>query len=244
MLAYHEFSEVPSRDIYCQTVSTFREQLEMLRCGGLLDPLAISFDDAHNSQVLYAAPALQAAGARGIFFATTSWIDQHRSTATWADLRALLAAGHTIASHGHTHCLLTHCSPEQLHGELCTSRALLEHKLGVSVTSISMPGGRWNVRVAEACAQAGYTTLYTSQPGERRRLAQWEGHGIDVVGRLIVRREVPVQTIERYARRDRATILRLRAEYLLKWAAKRGLGDQMYQTVWRKLLRKPISVAT
>ena len=57
IVAYHEFSETPVRDVYAITRETFlRHALLAANSGGLKD--CITFDDAHHSQFTIAAPVL------------------------------------------------------------------------------------------------------------------------------------------------------------------------------------------
>jgi len=50
------------------------------------------------------------------------------------------------------------------------SRAMLEDILHAEVTTASVPGGYYRTPAAEAAAEAGYRTLFTSEPMTRVRL--------------------------------------------------------------------------
>jgi len=108
IVAYHEFSETPVRDVYAITRQTFlRHALLTTETCGRKD--CITFDDAHRSQFSIAAPVLNRLGMSGVFFATTAWIGCHPDMMSWRQLRELHDAGHTIGSHTHTHPMLTAC---------------------------------------------------------------------------------------------------------------------------------------
>lgn len=238
VLAFHDLSPSPSRDVYRISPARFRELLRAVRGSAC----SITFDDGDRSQVELALPALaeeQVSGA--IVFAVAGWVGRRAHSATWQQLRDVLAAGHSIGSHGDSHALLTGCSPSALHNEVYRSRALLEDKLGIAVESISMPGGRWSRRIAEACLDAGYRTLYTSEP---HRIAQHTlrhgGRTLGIRGRLIVRRTMSPAMVAQYAYGGRIVTRRLQAEYALKTSLKRILTDAAYQKLWRSMLRSPV----
>ena len=255
VLAYHEFSPHSSRDVYQMKPEAFAAQLCAVQAASAhscakpqnaapaLPGVEITFDDAHRSQVELAAPLLEEAGLRGLFFAPAGWVGTRAGTANWADLRMLLDRGHRVGSHGDTHALLTHCTPAALQSELVRSRQRLEDHLAQAVETISMPGGRWNVSVAKACADAGYRLLYTSEAGRgSRHLSVGDGE-ITLVGRLIVRRTMSTQMVAAYAAGSALVTMRLQAEYQVKRVLKQALGDAGYQDVWRRWLRAPVESA-
>lgn len=246
VFAYHEFSWRSSQDVYQLHPEIFKAQLAALQTAsyGRMD-LKITFDDAHHSQVGLAAPLLEQAGLLGLFFAPAAWVGARVGTAAWSELRALASTGHSIGSHGETHTLLTHCTPAALQNELVHSRQRLEDGLGMPVTAISMPGGRWNAAVAAACLAAGYRELYTSEPASTpARIFSAGECTLAIVGRLVVRRTMSLRTLSRYAAGDHLVALQLQAEYAAKQALKLTLGDGRYQAIWRRWLRSPVEPAT
>jgi peptidoglycan/xylan/chitin deacetylase (PgdA/CDA1 family) len=60
----------------------------------------------------------------------------------WDDLRRLVAAGVSVASHTHTHPLVGQLSAAQVRDEVRTSRALLERELGAVPPVFAYPDGR------------------------------------------------------------------------------------------------------
>ena len=140
-------------------------------------------------------------------------------------------AGHVIGSHGWSHTLLTCCSRTELHVELSQSRSLLEDKLGIPVTTMSLPGGRYNDRVISACHEAGYTKVYTSVPAMELQATEF------MVGRVNMSSHMTVYRVARLLQSDGAELIRLRSQYRKKEAAKRVLGDWMYDKLWNVLLR-------
>ena len=135
----------------------------------------ITFDDGHISNFELRLPVLQSRGLIARFFITAGWTGNRPGYMGWPELRSLHASGQLIGAHGWSHTLLTHCSKKELDKELSGARLLLEDKLGASVTTMSLPGGRYNQRVLAACREAGYSRIYTSEPSAERGPQQIHG---------------------------------------------------------------------
>src|SRR6185437_12879132 len=118
----------------------------------------------HLSDYEHALPLLQARNLQARFFITVGWTGQKPGYMGWNELRSLHEAGQQIGAHGWTHTLLTHCSDKELATELGQARLTLEDKLGTAITTMSLPGGRYNRHVLAACEKQGYTQVYTSIP--------------------------------------------------------------------------------
>ncbi len=233
MLAYHELSPKPTKDVYAITGEVFRRQMHVVReaCG--LRP-CVTFDDGHRSQWEIAAPVLEETGIAAIFFITTAWIGSEPTAMRWSDLQRLIAHGHGVGSHTHTHPLLTTCSDAQLRGELKTSKQLLEQKLGTEVDSISVPGGRVDARVLAACAEAGYRRVYTSRAHDHHVAAP---DSPERTGRLIVRHSTSDRLLAGFLHGDASAHRRIELEFRVKKLVKELAGDSLYQRVWRWAFR-------
>jgi len=192
----------------------------------------ITFDDGHISNFQFALPALESRGLRAQFFITVGWTGQKAGYMGWQELRALHAAGQLIGAHGWTHTLLTHCDGKQLHTELGRARLMLEDKLGASITTMSLPGGRYNRRVLDACQEAGYTHVYTSIPRSEPASPGF------TLGRLNVRRDMKLEWLVALFSPDSNVLTRLDRQYQVKAAAKSLLGDRVYEKLWALLNRK------
>ena len=192
----------------------------------------LTFDDGHSSDVEIAAPLLQSRGLTARFFITAGWTGTKAGYMGWPEVRSLHEAGFTIGAHGWSHKLLTHCSDAELQTELGKSRLTLEDKLGASITTMSLPGGRYNRRVLAACAEAGYTQVYTSIPrAESLPLGA-------TVGRLNILRDMQPEWIAKLFQPDGRTLRRLGRRYGMKEAAKALLGDRLYAGLWALVSRK------
>lgn len=202
VLTYHEVASIRSTYVYSITIPELREHIQLIRSlpSSIRTP-AITFDDGHASQFSHAVPVLEEEHRKATFFITAGWTGLKADYMTWPQLRELAALGHEIQAHGFTHALLTHCAPEQLAMELRRSRQCLEDGLGLPVNAISMPGGRWNARVLEACEQEGYQAVYTSHPYAKSKQAG----GMTVIGRAMVRRATHARSYSRYSEANRTS---------------------------------------
>jgi peptidoglycan/xylan/chitin deacetylase (PgdA/CDA1 family) len=192
----------------------------------------LTFDDGHISNLEIAAPILQSRGLTARFFITAGWTGTKPGYMGWAELRSLHGAGHAIGAHGWSHKLLTHCSDDELQTELGRPRLTLEDKLGSSVATMSLPGGRADRRVLAACANAGYTQVYTSEPrSEALPLGA-------TVGRVTILGTMQPEWIARLFELDGRALAKLERRYRMKEAAKKLLGDRLYAGLWARLNRK------
>jgi Polysaccharide deacetylase len=235
-LLYHELR--PGRSSYSYALETgeFEKQLDLflqLRKMGKagLWP-EITFDDGHISNFEFALPALQSHAIHAWFFITVGWTGSRPGYMGWPELHALHQAGQTIGAHGWTHTLLTHCSPAELHRELVDARLTLEDKLGASITTMSLPGGRYNKRVLAACQEAGYTQIFTSIPK-----AEPEPAG-QTVGRLNIRGDMSLEWISKLFEPGSKILSGLERQHQIKATAKSLLGDRIYEKLWAILNRK------
>jgi hypothetical protein len=117
------------------------------------------------------------------------------------------------------------------------SRQSLEDKLGVAITTISMPGGRWDNRVASACQEAGYEQIYTSYPGAAPPTSRLSKSRMTISGRLAVLRKCRVDNLCKYIAGDPYVCGSLAAQFYLRSAIKQIVGDRVYGAVWRHVVR-------
>jgi Polysaccharide deacetylase len=229
-LLYHEMR--PSRSDYSYVVETgaFERHVDLFlelrkRKGPGLLP-EVTFDDGHISNFEFALPILQSRAIKAWFFITVGWTGQRVGYMDWQQLRVLQEAGQQIGAHGWTHALLTHCNPAELQKELVDARLTLEDKLGTSITTMSLPGGRANQRILNACHKAGYTHVFTSTPK-----AEPQPPG-PTVGRLNIRGDMKLEWIERLFQPDSGVLSSLERQHQIKATAKTLLGDRVYEKLW------------
>lgn len=80
-------------------------------------------------------------------------------------MKDLLARGHEIGSHSHSHPLLPQCTDEELVVEIGDSKRKLEAALGAPVTTFCYPNGSTDQRAVKQVRQAGYRAAVTTRWG-------------------------------------------------------------------------------
>jgi peptidoglycan/xylan/chitin deacetylase (PgdA/CDA1 family) len=233
---YHELRNTPSDYTYAMDLRLFSEHLDLYQ-QLLAEPHAgpdvpdailpqITFDDGHLSDLTLAVPELQRRGLVARFFITAAWTGTRAGYMNWEQLRDLSQAGQHIGAHSLTHKLLTHCNDRELDEELVGSRRLLEDKLGIPVTTMSLPGGRANKRVLAACKAAGYTHVYTSAPrAEPTPLPT-------IIGRLNILGDMQVVALRKLFQPGSPALPSLERKARLKSVAQAALGDRLYAGLW------------
>jgi len=234
VLTYHEVSREAGRSLYTVTPGQFRSHLDLCLGERLAKPL-ITFDDGHASNFELALPLLSQTGVRAVFFVTTGWTGRRPDFMSWAQLQELVRLGHSIQSHSWSHKLLTHLSSQDLDFELIASKEALEQKLGAAVESISIPAGRWNQRILEACSNAGYQRVFVSEPW----ICGPGPRGIQVIGRFMVRRDTRFEQIVQLCAGSKRLLWSLRVQHAIKGLARKIIGDYVYQYVWRRAAKRP-----
>lgn len=231
-LLYHELRPASGDYSYVMPCAEFERHCELFASRQRQPPETlqprVTFDDGHRSDYEFALPVLERHRLQAHFFITTGWTGQKLGYMNWNEIRALDTAGHHIGAHGWTHTLLTHCTPAQLKHELLDARLCLEDGLAHPVTSMSLPGGRSNRRVLDACWNAGYTEVFTSVPKAEPSVRSPRS----TVGRLNLRSGVQTEWLERLLNPESKLLARLEQQERIKSAARRLLGDKLYAKLW------------
>ena len=236
-LLYHELRPAPSSYTYAIECTAFEQHCELFatlrQAGESTFRPEVTFDDGHRSNYEFALPILQRHDIIARFFITAGWTQQRAGYMSWSDLRALHASGQHIGAHGWSHALLTHCTADQLDQELCGAKRSLEDALGAPVTTMSLPGGRSNAHVLEACWNAGYQQVFTSSPRAEPPIRTPRR----TVGRLNVRGAMSVATLHRLLQPQSGALRSLERQEHLKGTVKAIIGDRAYAKVWALLNR-------
>ncbi len=142
---------------------------------------SVSFDDGTASQVEHALPILESLGLKATFGLCGAWTEPERmklelapgcvrEQLSDADARTLRGLGHEIASHGFRHIFLDTLRETALADEMRLARSSVESALGHEAGRAGMfaepaeggvamfhyPFSRWNERVKEEVAAAGF----------------------------------------------------------------------------------------
>lgn len=197
------------------------------------DACLITFDDGGASS-LDAARRLDRHGMAGHFLITATRVGTP-GLVTAADLRALVAGGHVVGSHSHTHPPdISRLAADALAAEWRDSVALLSDLIGSPVDVASVPGGFHSTRVACAAAAAGIRYLFTSEP----TIAVEQVGGSLVLGRYALQHGVtPAQVADLATGRSIA-----RARQWLMWNLKKP-AKRFAGPAYRSLRRRAFSGA-
>ena len=174
----------PGADRYKLDRLEFERHLQAIREALGDRPVLLTFDDGGVSAHERVAGMLEEFGWRGHFFVTTDCIGKP-GFLTAAQIRELDQRGHVVGSHSSSHPVRMSQTPwERMVSEWRDSRARLAEIVGHTVEFASVPGGYYSRKVAQAAAQAGIRTLFTSEPTARVEMVD----GCQVLGRYVVQR--------------------------------------------------------
>ncbi len=175
----------------------------------------LTFDDGGASADEPTAGLLEARGWRGHFYIVTERIGQPGFLSA-TQIRRLHERGHHIGSHSHSHPpRISELGDAALLHEWSESRRILALILGEAPFSVSVPGGFYSRRVAQAVHASGYSVLFNSEPTSRvRRVA-----GLAVLGRYSIKRNTTPDAAQALARGSFGP----RARQALMWNAKKPL---------------------
>lgn len=191
--------------------------------------VAITFDDATESQYLHAMPALRARGMTATVYAVPQWVGR-QGYMSWDQLREIKSWGMSVQSHSFSHPFLSECTREQLRAELRDSKAALDRELGQQTMEIAFPGGdppRFGLR-GELVA-AGYTVHVGTRWG-----VNVDGRvGRPFVRRCTVRGDLSEADARRYVLGNRWMAAMNNPKEMLLRSMRAALGPSRYAR-WRR----------
>jgi peptidoglycan/xylan/chitin deacetylase (PgdA/CDA1 family) len=164
----------------------------------------VSFDDGNASDVEVALPALAERGMEADFFVVAGRLGQ-RGSVDPDGLRALLAQGMTIGTHGMDHRPWRGLSSGDRTIELLSAREAIAEASGAAVDTAALPFGQYDRRVLAALRDLGYRVVYSSD-ARRARAGAW------FQPRYTVRAGDTPQSIQQSVLAARPARERLRAE--------------------------------
>lgn len=252
-LMYHEL-EIRGRELcendpgyvrYAVTEEDFRDQLAIFErhgwsgwnvseslkpaASGSGEAVCFTFDDGYATDLSVAAPLLREQGFNATFYVTVNHLGR-RGCLTKDQLRELSDLGMEIGSHSMTHRHLNDLGVDELRVELVDSKLRLEEITGQPVAHFSCPGGRVNEMVKEVARDAGYESVATSRIG-----INTGGSDRFALTRVAVKRGMTAARLERLCRGE--GLLVSQAQEAVLYAAKRILGNSMYERVRTGVLR-------
>ena len=153
-------SEVEAR--YWLPADRFAYLLELVR--RTHNQVHITIDDANDSDMRIALPALRDAGLFASFFIPSDRIGQ-AGYVSEADIRELRAAGMEIGSHGCAHITWTEVPDGTIAEDVTRSIDRLSAILGERVETVAVPFGECDLRVLRVLRALGIRRVYTSFRG-------------------------------------------------------------------------------
>lgn len=171
VLMFHGLQERNCSSPFDTSARMFKDYLEIvteMRSMGDGSQAMITFDDGNASDVELALRELVAHDIRATFFIVPSLVGTE-GYLTWDDVVLLKGYGMTIGSHTWSHRNLALCDRQSVVRELVQSKTHIEAMLGSNVDLLALPGGFAPKGIARYASEAGYSHVFTSQPG------YWDG---------------------------------------------------------------------
>ncbi|HEU5098299.1 MAG TPA: polysaccharide deacetylase family protein [Roseiflexaceae bacterium] len=133
--------------------------------------IALTFDDGYEDAYTEALPVLQRYGLLATFYIVTNFVGQP-GYMTWEQVAALRDAGMEIGAHTVSHLDLTSLDWDTASFEIGQSKAELDRRLGINVTSFCYPTGLYNGTLEEQVRAAGFANATTTR---------WDNDNSDVM---------------------------------------------------------------
>ncbi len=165
ILVYHRIVAGKAERFHDVTQADFLAQLQQLRGMGLAGQgllprlpdgrgVMFSFDDGTEGHA-WAAEQLAMMGWRGLFLVSPQHVDGPGRLAA-EQVRQMVAAGHTIGAHGHSHRTFDKLSKADLVAEILAARDALAALCGTAPIWFAPPGGIAVPELAPLLRQAGF----------------------------------------------------------------------------------------
>lgn len=203
-------------------------EIEGIKKGDVL----LSFDDGSASDVEIVLPILKQYGHRAEFFITTNWIGRKGFLSPFQILE-LANAGMGVGSHGMTHRFLSDLSSEVVIEELKNSQQELEMILNRPVVSMSFPGGRFPVNMANVW-EAGYRWVGTSKVGLVRKSST------GLFPRIAMRRNTDMKCFQKIFLTNFIYYCKETTRSFLLDTAKRMVGNSFYEELRNMTMKNRI----
>ena len=226
-IAFREWQ--PAYDV---SRAAFLAQLDHIRAAGN-HQVTVTFDDGYRSLYEMQVELTERRRIQCACFIPTAAIGQNGMLSR-QEIRALAATGIRIGAHSHSHIFLENLTAAQLQAEVLAPKKILEDISGQEVTSMSLPGGRYDRRVVEYAAQNGYQEIYTSMPGARRRRLI-APPALDLVPRWIITGKTSIHELTLILRADGWHYVKHRSLYNAGRAGKFILGNYGYHRMWQTI---------
>jgi peptidoglycan/xylan/chitin deacetylase (PgdA/CDA1 family) len=167
ILNFHGVGPLPQREIHPGELECWLDEgqfeaiLDLVRNNA---QVRLTFDDGNASDHMIVLPALIKRKLVAEFFICSSLIGRPHFLNPH-QIRELSRAGMHIGNHGMSHRSWRTLANGELHQELDAGRNALRLLTGKTIDSAACPFGAYDQRVLNALANAGYSTVFTSDGG-------------------------------------------------------------------------------
>ncbi len=189
--------------------------------------VVVTFDDGHATNFHAAEIIKDTLGGSADFFINPNTVDM-KYYLSWSQLREMVSMGMSIQSHSLDHLYLSDMSKAEQKRQLETSKKTIEDNLGVPVSILAPPGGRYNQDTIDLCHELEYEHLSISEPG------RWAGGYISP--RLAVYKNTKVSSLLGCNKLISPLIMSQLIKYKVTGKAKTILGNDSYELIRSKLL--------
>lgn len=124
--------------------------------------IALTFDDGYEDAYSAALPVLQRYGMLATFYIVNSFVGQP-GYMSWEQIAAMRDAGMEIGAHSISHLNLTTLDQAGAADEIGRSKAEIDSRLGISVTSFCYPAGFYDATIEALVQAAGYANATTTR---------------------------------------------------------------------------------
>lgn len=198
-----------------------------------LKRLHVTFDDGYASLYREAWPLLEKNRMRCTCFVTTSAIGA-RGMLCREEIVALSNAGVQFGAHSHSHVFLAHLSRAELEREVLTPQKILADLLGKEVSTLSLPGGRYDETLLQYAQACGYREIFTSKPGYAAQTSR-RFPNLRLWPRWVITQNTTHKELSQILRASRWHLAKRLARYRLGKLSKRVLGNRGYHFLWQNL---------
>ncbi|MBX3173907.1 MAG: polysaccharide deacetylase family protein [Gemmatimonadaceae bacterium] len=194
--------------------------------------VAITFDDATQSQFERAMPALRERGMTASVYVVTDWVGRP-GYMDWDQLRQIKDWGMSVQSHSKSHPFLSELGRERLQDELALSRERLDRELRQETAEIAFPGGDAPRRSLRAMIRAcGYCVAVGSRWG-----VNIDGReSVGFLRRCTVRGDLDPDTARQYVLADPRLAWKQHPREFVLRSLRSTLGPSRYARWRRRLL--------
>ena len=187
----------------------------------------ITFDDGHISNFKAAQIINDTNGGTADFFINPNTVSTPNFL-SWSQLQEMNNMGMSIQSHSLDHLYLSDMTIDEQRRQLEVSKKTIEDKLGVAVTILAPPGGRFNQETIRLCHELGYEHLSVSEPG------RWSGSYISK--RIAVYQNTKVKELLGCNKALSAYLINQTLKYRVTGVAKSVFGNRSYDIMRSKIL--------